>query len=255
MQVLHDAPFGHRRVRVAWRKRVWRCAEPACPVGTFTESHALAAPRVRLARCAVVWAADALGQDDTTVAALARRLDVDWHTLWRPLKVEVQRRIAEPVRLEGVAALGVDEHVWRSGQFGARPRGDLHMVDLSRDRRQRARGGVGRRGHRPALDLSGWPPGMRMIVRRERPHPGAQLRRTHADGHRLTAFATNTARAAGATLELRHRRRARAEDRIRGRQGHRAEQPAAVTTSSRTSSGARSSRSPWAWSPGPSCSH
>ncbi len=65
------------------------------------------------------------------------------------------------------------------------------------------------------LDLSKWPAGMRVIVRKERPHPGAQLRLTDADGHRLTAFATNTARGQLADLELRHRRRARCEDRIR----------------------------------------
>jgi Transposase DDE domain group 1 len=65
------------------------------------------------------------------------------------------------------------------------------------------------------LDLTSWPPGMRVIVRKERPHPGAQLRFTDADGHRLIAFATNTTRGQLADLELRHRRRARAEDRIR----------------------------------------
>ncbi|WNV83700.1 IS1380 family transposase [Umezawaea sp. Da 62-37] len=65
------------------------------------------------------------------------------------------------------------------------------------------------------LDLSSWPTGMRVLVRKERPHPGAQLRFTDADGHRLTAFATNTVRGQLADLELRHRRRARAEDRIR----------------------------------------
>lgn len=65
------------------------------------------------------------------------------------------------------------------------------------------------------LDLSGWPAGMRVIVRKERPHPGAQLRLSDADGHRLTAFATNTTRGQLAALELRHRRRARVEDRIR----------------------------------------
>jgi hypothetical protein len=69
------------------------------------------------------------------------------------------------------------------------------------------------------LNLSSWPTGMRVIVRKERPHPGAQLRITDVDGHRITAFATN-ARSGGkggqlADLELRHRRRARAEDRIR----------------------------------------
>ncbi|MFK4594874.1 hypothetical protein RKD30_001541 [Streptomyces pristinaespiralis] len=40
--------------------------------------------------------------------------------------------------------------------------------------------------------LTGWPKGMRLIVRKERPHPGAQLRITDADGLRLTCFATNT---------------------------------------------------------------
>jgi DDE family transposase len=65
------------------------------------------------------------------------------------------------------------------------------------------------------LDLSGWPEGMRVIVRRERPHPGAQLRFTDINGHRFTAFATDARRGQLADLELRHRRRARCEDRIR----------------------------------------
>ncbi len=65
------------------------------------------------------------------------------------------------------------------------------------------------------LDLTDWPPGMRVIARKERPHPGAQLRFTDADGKRVTAFATNTPRGQLADLELRHRRRARCEDRIR----------------------------------------
>jgi hypothetical protein len=63
--------------------------------------------------------------------------------------------------------------------------------------------------------LKGWPKGMRLIVRKERPHPGAQLRITDADGLRLTCFATNTTAIPIAALELRHRQRARAEDRIR----------------------------------------
>jgi len=65
------------------------------------------------------------------------------------------------------------------------------------------------------LDLTGWPAGMRVLVRAERPHPGAQLRFTDLDGNRLTALATNTGRGQLADLELRHRRRARCEDRIR----------------------------------------
>jgi Transposase DDE domain group 1 len=65
------------------------------------------------------------------------------------------------------------------------------------------------------LDLTSWPAGMRVIVRRERPHPGAQLRFTDIDGHRFTCLATSTKGGQLADLELRHRRRARCEDRIR----------------------------------------
>jgi hypothetical protein len=70
------------------------------------------------------------------------------------------------------------------------------------------------------LDLSAWPAGTRLILRKERPHPGAQLRFTDSDGHRVTGFLTDTADGviAGqlAGLELRHRQHARVEDRIRG---------------------------------------
>jgi Transposase DDE domain group 1 len=65
------------------------------------------------------------------------------------------------------------------------------------------------------LELDSWPAGMRVIIRKERPHPGAQLRFTDIDGHRFTAFATDTKRGQLAVLELRHRQRARCEDRIR----------------------------------------
>lgn len=67
-----------------------------------------------------------------------------------------------------------------------------------------------------------WPDTMRVIARRERPHPGAQLRLTDHNGWRITCFATNTpvdptGRAGWPVqdLEVRHRQRARAEDRIR----------------------------------------
>ena len=66
------------------------------------------------------------------------------------------------------------------------------------------------------LDLSGWPTGMRVILRRERPHPGAQLSLfEEADGWRYQAFVTNTATGQLAFLEARHRAHARVEDKIR----------------------------------------
>lgn len=65
------------------------------------------------------------------------------------------------------------------------------------------------------VDLSAWPEGTRLIVRRERPHPGAQFCVFDAHGYRHTAFITDQDGADIAVLELRHRRRARVEDEIR----------------------------------------
>jgi hypothetical protein len=64
------------------------------------------------------------------------------------------------------------------------------------------------------LDLTTWPDGTRVIVRRERPHPGAQLSFTDHDGHRFLATLTDLD---GDPVELErlHRARASAEDRIR----------------------------------------
>ena len=65
------------------------------------------------------------------------------------------------------------------------------------------------------LDLSTWPKGSRLIVRRERPHPGAQLSFTDHDGYRFQAILTDQTDPDIAVIERRHRQRARVEDRIR----------------------------------------
>jgi Transposase DDE domain group 1 len=65
------------------------------------------------------------------------------------------------------------------------------------------------------VDLGRWPPATRMLCRREDAHPGAQLRFTDLDGHRFQVFVTDQPDGDLARLELRHRQRARVEDRIR----------------------------------------
>ena len=64
------------------------------------------------------------------------------------------------------------------------------------------------------LDLAGWPEGSRVIVRRERAHPGAQLTFTDHDGHRFQAILTDQ-HGEPAEIERRHRARAHVEDHIR----------------------------------------
>ncbi len=59
---------------------------------TFAETHQLAAPRALLTSRAVLWATDALADDDTTVSALAHRLGVDWHTVWDGVRLLRHRR-------------------------------------------------------------------------------------------------------------------------------------------------------------------
>jgi hypothetical protein len=65
------------------------------------------------------------------------------------------------------------------------------------------------------IDLHSWPAGTRAICRREDAHPGAQLRFTDHNGHRFQVFLTDQPDGDLARLELRHRQRARVEDRIR----------------------------------------
>jgi hypothetical protein len=66
------------------------------------------------------------------------------------------------------------------------------------------------------VKMNSWPAGTRLILRKERPHPGAQLRFTDSDGLRVTAFITDTGHGVIpgqlGGLELRHRQHARVED-------------------------------------------
>lgn len=103
--------------------------------------------------------------------------------------------IPEPVR---TAILAAPERAWRPAvdQDGS-PRANGQVCEIT-DR----------------LDLSGWPEGSRVIVRRERPHPGAQLAFTDHDGHRFQAILTDQPGDI-ACLERDHRARARVEDHIR----------------------------------------
>ena len=108
------------------------------------------------------------------------------------------------------------------------------------------------------VNLSTWPAGTRLILRKERPHPGAQLRFTDADGMRVTAFITDTppgvvpGQVAG--LELRHRQHARVEDRIRELKATGLRNLPCHALLTPTPPGWKSSWPPPTWSPGPGSS-
>jgi Transposase DDE domain group 1 len=122
-----------------------------------------------------------------------------WHIHQLGLSYSVGVYGRQPV-LDAIAA--VPKQAWKRAMDAAgSPREDAYVAELTRWL---------------PVTFTGWPPGMRIIARRERPHPGAQLRITDSDGWRITLFATNTVGGRLADLEVRHRLRARAEDRIRG---------------------------------------
>jgi hypothetical protein len=90
---------------------------------------------------------------------------------------------------------------------------DAWVAALEQDGSERENGEVVELTDR--VDLSSWPEASRLIVRRERPHPGAQLSFTDHDGYRFQAILTDQPDQDIAILERRHRQRARVEDRIR----------------------------------------
>ena len=112
VRVLHDVP-GAVPVRLRWRQRTWRCPDAGCPVGVFVEQHlTLVAPRASLTSRAVTWAIEQLHREHATIQGLSRQLGVAWKTLWRAVRPRLAELAADPARLDGVATLGVDEHVW-----------------------------------------------------------------------------------------------------------------------------------------------
>jgi transposase len=83
--------------------RIFRGREFACSATTRTERHGLVPPRSKLTSRAAL-----LGDDDTTVAPIPRRVGV-----WAATASIAERETAAVRQTAGVTALGVEEHVWK----------------------------------------------------------------------------------------------------------------------------------------------
>jgi hypothetical protein len=103
---VRDLPVGGRPVVLCWRKRLWRCREPACKVRTWTERAAAIGPRAVLTQRARAEACRRVGKDAHAVAAVARDLGVGWATVMRAVRDHGSPLVDDAARLEGVAALG-----------------------------------------------------------------------------------------------------------------------------------------------------
>jgi transposase len=127
---VRDLPIGGRPVVLAWRKRVWRCVEAACEVQTWTEPTVAIRPRAVLTERARAEACRRVGKDAHAVAAVARDLGVGWATIMRAVRDHGTPLVDDPMRLEGVAALGLDETSFLKATRLAPTRWVTGLVDL-----------------------------------------------------------------------------------------------------------------------------
>jgi transposase len=127
---VRDLPVGGRPVVLCWHKRIWRCREPACKVRTWTERAAAIGPRAVLTQRARAEACRRVGKDAHAVAAVARDLGVGWATVMRAVRDHGSPLIDDAARLEGVAALGLDETTFLKATQVAPTRYVTGLVDL-----------------------------------------------------------------------------------------------------------------------------
>jgi transposase len=107
--LVRDVDAFGRRVRLHWRKRVWRCHEPVCSRQTWTEQHPHIGARMSLSERARKTACRRVGKEGQSVAAVARDLGVGWHAVMRAVRDHGAELVEDPDRLDGVTALGMDE--------------------------------------------------------------------------------------------------------------------------------------------------
>jgi transposase len=127
---VRDLPIGGRPVVLAWRKRIWRCVERACAVKTWTEQRTAIRPRAVLTERARAEACRRVGKDAHAVAAVARDLGVGWATIMRAVADHGTPLVEDPARLDGVAALGLDETSFLKATRRAPTRYVTGLVDL-----------------------------------------------------------------------------------------------------------------------------
>jgi transposase len=131
---VRDLPMGGRPVVLAWRKRIWRCVEPACEVRTWTEQRVAIRPRAVLTERARAEACRRVGKDAHAVAAVARDLGVGWATIMRAVHDHGTPLVDDPTRLADVTALGLDETSFLKATRRAPTRYVTGLVDLEQGR-------------------------------------------------------------------------------------------------------------------------
>jgi len=114
---LAHEPLGWRPTTLEITVRRYRCT--GCGHVWRQDTSAAAEPRSKLSRGALAWALRGLVVAHLSVARVAEGLAVSWRTANDAVLAEGHRvLIDDPHRFDGVAVIGVDEHVWRHTRRG-----------------------------------------------------------------------------------------------------------------------------------------
>jgi len=118
-----DLPHGGRGVRLVWRKRRWRCRNPDCARGSFTEQVAAVPARSRLTTRLRAASGAAVADRGATVVQAGRDLDLSWPTVWAAFTAHAGRVLAaqpDPVRVLGIDETYRGRRRWRQDPVSGR---------------------------------------------------------------------------------------------------------------------------------------
>lgn len=116
-RTLAHEPFGWRPTTLLLRIRRYRCQ--GCKRTWRQDTTRAAAPRQKISHRGIQWALAGIVCQHLTVARIAEGLRVSWNTANTAIIMAgLAQLIDQPGRLDGVTAIGVDEHVWRHTPYG-----------------------------------------------------------------------------------------------------------------------------------------
>jgi transposase len=131
---VRDLPVAGRPVVLVWAKRQWRCPEPDCATKTWSETSDEIRPRASLTERARAEMCRRVGEDEDSVAEVARAFGVGWHTAMTAVRDHGTPLVEDPQRLAGVDAVGLDETKFLSATPTHRTEYVTGFVDLDQAR-------------------------------------------------------------------------------------------------------------------------
>ena len=131
---VRDLPAGGRRVVVVWWKRLWRCPDPDCDIVSWTEQADAIAPRASMTERARAEACRQVGEQNRSVACVAREYGVGWSTVMAAVWDYGRGRVDDPGRTADIAALGLDEVAFLRANARRHTVFATNFVDLARGR-------------------------------------------------------------------------------------------------------------------------